>query len=99
MVTAYGQMRLVSAFEIANHTLSMGLTAGMAGMGLWLWSQGAVGVGAVAAATAMARIKRTSRASFEGRRNSYRLDIHSPRIVVRRAAQCTRNPSVASRRS
>ena len=54
MVTGYGQMRLVSAFEIANHTLSMGLTAGMAGTGLWLWSQGAVGVGAVAAATAMA---------------------------------------------
>ncbi|WP_436313307.1 ABC transporter ATP-binding protein [Variovorax sp. LjRoot84] len=54
MITGYGQMRLVSAFEIANHTLSMGLTAGMAGTGLWLWSQGAVGVGAVAAATAMA---------------------------------------------
>jgi ATP-binding cassette subfamily B multidrug efflux pump len=54
MHTGYGQMRLVSAFEIANHTLSMGLTAGMAGTGLWLWSQGAVGVGAVAAATAMA---------------------------------------------
>jgi ATP-binding cassette, subfamily B, multidrug efflux pump len=54
MLTGYGQMRLVSAFEIVNHTLSMGLTAGMAGMALWLWSQGAVGVGAVAAATAMA---------------------------------------------
>ncbi|MDM0011942.1 ABC transporter ATP-binding protein [Variovorax sp. J22P168] len=54
MHTGYGQMRLVSAFEIVNHTLSMGLTAGMAGMSLWLWSQGAVGIGAVAAATAMA---------------------------------------------
>jgi ATP-binding cassette subfamily B multidrug efflux pump len=54
MHTGYGQMRLVSAFEIVNHTLSMGLTAGMAGMALWLWSHGAVGVGAVAAATAMA---------------------------------------------
>ena len=54
MLTGYGQMRLVSAFEIVNHTLSMGLTAGMAGTALWLWSQGAVGVGAVAAATAMA---------------------------------------------
>jgi ATP-binding cassette subfamily B multidrug efflux pump len=54
MKTGYGQMRLVSAFEIVNHTLSMGLTAGMAGMALWLWSHGAVGVGAVAAATAMA---------------------------------------------
>ena len=54
MVVGYGQMRLVSAFEIVNHTLSMGLTAGMAGMSLWLWSQGTVGVGAVAASTAMA---------------------------------------------
>ena len=54
MHTGYGQMRLVSAFEIVNHTLSMGLTAGMAGLTLWLWSHGAVGVGAVAAATAMA---------------------------------------------
>ena len=54
MQTGYGQMRLVSAFEIVNHTLSMGLTAGMAGTALYLWSQGAVGVGAVAAATAMA---------------------------------------------
>ncbi len=54
MATGYSQMRLVSAFEIVNHTLSMGLTAGMAGLSLWLWSQGTVGVGAVAAATAMA---------------------------------------------
>lgn len=54
METGYGQMRLVSAFEITNHALSMGLTAGMAGMSLWLWSQGSVGIGAVAAATAMA---------------------------------------------
>ena len=52
--TGYAQMRLVSAFEIVNHTLSMGLVGGMAGVGLWMWSQGQVGVGAVAAATAMA---------------------------------------------
>ncbi len=52
--TGHAQMRLVSAFEIVNHALSMGLTAGMAGMSLWLWSKGSVGVGAVAAATAMA---------------------------------------------
>ncbi|MGI4777407.1 MAG: ABC transporter ATP-binding protein [Janthinobacterium lividum] len=52
--TGHAQMRLVSAFEIVNHALSMGLTAGMAGMSLWLWSNGSVGVGAVAAATAMA---------------------------------------------
>ena len=54
MVTGYAQMRLVSAFEIVNHALSMALTAGIAGTALWLWSRGAVGVGAVAAATAMA---------------------------------------------
>ena len=54
MKTGYGQMRLVSAFEIVNHTLSMGLILGMAGTSLWLWTQGQVGAGAVAAATAMA---------------------------------------------
>jgi len=54
MKTAYGQMRLVSAFEITNHVLSMALVAGTAGLALWLWTRGAVGVGAVAAATAMA---------------------------------------------
>jgi ATP-binding cassette subfamily B multidrug efflux pump len=54
MVTVYRQWRLVSAFEIVNHTLSMLLIAGTAGATLWLWTQGRVGVGAVAAATAMA---------------------------------------------
>ena len=54
MHTGYGQMRLVSLFEITNHALSMGLTAGMCSMALWLWSSGAVGIGAVAASTAMA---------------------------------------------
>ncbi len=54
MKSGYSQMRLVSAFEIVNHTLSMGLILGMAGTSLWLWGQGQVGAGAVAAATAMA---------------------------------------------
>ena len=54
MNTGYSQMRLVSAFEIVNHALSMGLILGMAGTSLWLWSLGQVGPGAVAAATAMA---------------------------------------------
>ncbi|MFM9900255.1 MAG: ABC transporter ATP-binding protein, partial [Polaromonas sp.] len=54
MKTGHTQMRLVSAFEIVNHALSMGLILGMAGMSLWLWSQDQVGAGAVAAATAMA---------------------------------------------
>jgi ATP-binding cassette subfamily B multidrug efflux pump len=52
--TAYRQMRLISGFEIVNHALSMLLVASTAGMTLWLWARGEVGVGAVAAATAMA---------------------------------------------
>ncbi len=54
MHTGHRQMRLVSAFEVVNHALSMGLILGMAATSLWLWSLSAVGVGAVAAATAMA---------------------------------------------
>jgi len=54
MQTAYGQMRLVSQFEIVNHILSVAMIGGTAGLALWLWTQQAVGVGAVAAATAMA---------------------------------------------
>jgi ATP-binding cassette subfamily B multidrug efflux pump len=54
MVTAYGQMRLVTAFEIVNQCLSVLLIAGTAGVSLWLWMGAQVGVGAVAAATAMA---------------------------------------------
>ena len=52
--TVQQQMRLVSAFEIVNHALSMALIAGTAGVALWLWMHGAVGIGALAAATAMA---------------------------------------------
>tara|TARA_R110001583_G_scaffold61256_1_gene181255 strand:+ start:12371 stop:14263 length:1893 start_codon:yes stop_codon:yes gene_type:complete len=52
--TVHAQMRLVSSIEVVNHTLSMGLIMSTAGVALWLWTQGAVGVGAVAAATAMA---------------------------------------------
>jgi ATP-binding cassette subfamily B multidrug efflux pump len=54
MLSAYGQMRLVSGFEIVNHSLSMLLIAATAGIALWLWTLGQVGVGAIAAATAMA---------------------------------------------
>jgi ATP-binding cassette subfamily B multidrug efflux pump len=54
MQTAYGQMRLVSGFEVVNQSLSVLLIGSTAATTLWLWSQGAVGVGAVAAATAMA---------------------------------------------
>ncbi|MFT3718851.1 ABC transporter ATP-binding protein [Pseudorhodoferax sp.] len=54
IVTGYRQMRLVSAFEIVNHALSMGLVGSMAGVSLWMWSRGEVGAGAVAASVAMA---------------------------------------------
>ncbi|MGI9245196.1 MAG: ABC transporter ATP-binding protein [Steroidobacteraceae bacterium] len=54
MHTAYAQGRLISGFGIVNHTLSMMLIAATAGVALWLWVGGQVGVGAVAAASAMA---------------------------------------------
>ncbi|WP_295852441.1 ABC transporter ATP-binding protein [uncultured Xylophilus sp.] len=54
MATGYRQMRLVSAFEIVNGTLSAGLLLGVGGTALWLWSQGQLGIGAVAGGTAMA---------------------------------------------
>jgi ATP-binding cassette subfamily B multidrug efflux pump len=54
MQTAYGQMRLVTGFEVTNHLLSMLLIISTTGVTLWLWSLGQVGAGAVAAATAMA---------------------------------------------
>ena len=52
--TAYRQMRLVTSFEIVNHSLSMLLIIGTAGMTLGLWSHHLLGIGSVAAATAMA---------------------------------------------
>ncbi|RZL09992.1 MAG: ABC transporter ATP-binding protein [Rubrivivax sp.] len=54
MTTVHAQMRLVSGFEVVNHTLSMLLILATAGVSLWLWIQGQVGIGAVAAGTAMA---------------------------------------------
>ncbi len=54
MVTVYGQMRLVSGFEVINHTMSMLLILSTGGVALWLWTQGQLSIGAVAAATAMA---------------------------------------------
>ncbi len=54
MSTAYGQMRLVTGFEIVNQTLSVLLIAAITVTSLLLWSHAAVGIGAVAAATAMA---------------------------------------------
>ena len=54
MQTAYGQMRLVTGFEVVNTLLSALLVGSTALLALWLWGVSAVGVGAVAAATAMA---------------------------------------------
>jgi ATP-binding cassette subfamily B multidrug efflux pump len=54
LVTARGQTRLVSGFEIVNHVLSMALIAGTAGIAIELWTHERVGLGAVAAATALA---------------------------------------------
>ncbi|QKV51804.1 ABC transporter ATP-binding protein [Comamonas antarctica] len=53
-LTGNAQMRLVSQFEIVNHTLVVLLILGSSGLALWLWAQGQVGAGAVAAVTAMA---------------------------------------------
>ncbi|QKJ67826.1 ABC transporter ATP-binding protein [Deefgea piscis] len=54
MHTVHGQMRLVSSFEVVNHTLSVGLIIASAGTALYLWSHGQVTAGAVAASLAMA---------------------------------------------
>ncbi|MCK9684331.1 ABC transporter ATP-binding protein [Scleromatobacter humisilvae] len=54
IVTAYQQGRYITGIEIVNHVLSMGLIMSTAGVTLWLWTQGRVGVGAVAASTALA---------------------------------------------
>ncbi|MEG1833475.1 MAG: ABC transporter ATP-binding protein [Burkholderiaceae bacterium] len=54
MTTVHRQMRLVTGFEVVNQSLSILLILSTAGMALWLWTQGELGVGAVAATTAMA---------------------------------------------
>ena len=52
--TVHRQMRLVTGFEIVNQVLSVVLIGSTAGLAVWMWTRGEVGVGAVAAATAMA---------------------------------------------
>jgi ATP-binding cassette subfamily B multidrug efflux pump len=54
MTTVHRQWRMISGFEIVNQCLSVTLIGSTAGVTLWLWTRGDVGVGAVAAATAMA---------------------------------------------
>jgi len=53
ITTVHRQMRMVSTVEILNHVLIMALIISSAGIALWLWSRGQVGLGAVAAVTAM----------------------------------------------
>jgi ATP-binding cassette subfamily B multidrug efflux pump len=53
IVAVHRQMRLVSSVEILNHILIMILIIFSAGIALWLWTKGEVGVGGVAAVTAM----------------------------------------------
>ncbi|MGB3109271.1 MAG: ABC transporter ATP-binding protein [Psychrobacter alimentarius] len=52
--TVHAQMRWVSYLEVSTHMISVILVSGTAGISIYLWQQGAVGVGAIAAATAMA---------------------------------------------
>lgn len=54
LAAVHQQMRLISGFEVVNHALSMLLILSTAGVALWLWTLGQLGIGAVAAATAMA---------------------------------------------
>jgi len=54
MLTARRQSRYVTGFEILNHCLSVLLISATAGIAVYLWLHGRVGMGAVAAASAMA---------------------------------------------
>ena len=53
MTSGYKQMRLVSAFEVVNHVLVIGLILAACGYSISLWTRGQIGIGAVAAVTAM----------------------------------------------
>ncbi|TAG80155.1 MAG: ABC transporter ATP-binding protein [Betaproteobacteria bacterium] len=52
--TVHFQWRLITSFEIVNQIMIALLILSTAGVSVWLWSRGEVGVGAVAASTAMA---------------------------------------------
>ncbi|TAG45680.1 MAG: ABC transporter ATP-binding protein [Betaproteobacteria bacterium] len=54
MSTVYTQWRLITSFDVVNQIMSALLIASTAGVALYLWMRGEVGVGAVAASTAMA---------------------------------------------
>lgn len=52
--TVHYQWRLITSFEIVNQMMIALLILSTAGVSVWLWARGEVGVGAVAASTAMA---------------------------------------------
>lgn len=52
--TVRAQMRLANLLDTLSTAINTSLVIGSAGLGVWLWIRGEVGVGAVAAATAMA---------------------------------------------
>ena len=54
MSTVYTQWRLITLFEVVNQVLSIVLILCTAGLALWLWTLGDIGVGAVAASADMA---------------------------------------------
>ncbi|MDP3372311.1 MAG: ABC transporter ATP-binding protein [Candidatus Paracaedibacteraceae bacterium] len=53
MVPVYEQQRLVSAFDLSTHAMSMLLVFSTAAIAIWLWMKGQVGVGVVAVSIAM----------------------------------------------
>lgn len=51
--TVYPMMRLATGFEVSIVTLNLFLIAGTAGLGMWLWTQGAVSAGVFAVAVGL----------------------------------------------
>ena len=54
MITVHAQMRLATGLDVLTYASNIFLTLSTAGLGIYLWHQGAIGVGAIATATAMA---------------------------------------------
>ena len=54
LITVYGQMRLITSFEIVNQTMGVLLIISTTGLSFLLWTENSIGAGAVAAVTAMA---------------------------------------------
>lgn len=54
MLTVHAQMRIATSLDSLTYANNVFLTISTTSLGIWLWTQGAVGVGAIATATAMA---------------------------------------------